>query len=218
MPSLTACAVLLDMDGTLVNSDAVIERMWRRWSARYGLDGRHVYEISHGRQSQETMAEMLPGRPREQNLAEARELLAAEEDDTAGVVAVPGAARFLAALDGVPRAIVTSANDAVTRTRMAAVGLPLPPVVVTSDQVSASKPAPDGFLKAAAALGVDPAQCLVFEDSAAGLGAAGAAGMRAVGVGPRALACPAELHVSDFTDVRLEHTADGGVRISVPPH
>ena len=217
MPSLTARAVLLDMDGTLVNSDAVIERMWRRWAARYGLDGRHAYEISHGRQSQETMAEMLPDRPREQNLAEARELLAAETVDTDGVVAVPGAARFLAALAGVPHALVTSANDAVARTRMAAAGLPMPSLVITSDQVSAGKPAPDGFLKAAAALGVDPAACVVFEDSPAGLGAAGAAGMRAVGVGPRARACQVELHVSDFTEVRLEHTADGGVRIGVPP-
>ncbi len=217
MPSLNARAVLLDMDGTLVNSDAVIERMWRRWAARYGLDGQHAYQISHGRQSQETMAEMLPGRPREQNLAEARELLEAEAVDTDGVVAVPGAARFLAALAGVPRALVTSANDAVARTRMAAAGLPLPPVVLTSDQVSAGKPAPDGFLAAAAALGADPAECVVFEDSAAGLGAAAAAGMRAVGVGPRALACQPEWHVSDFTVVRLETTADGGVRISLPP-
>src|ERR1700761_1248456 len=192
MPTLTGRAVLLDMDGTLVNSDSVIERMWRRWAARYGLDGRHVYEISHGRQSQETMADMLPGRPREQNLAEARELLAAEEDDTDGVVAVPGAAAFLAALAQVPHALVTSPNDAVARTRMAAAGLPMPALVITSDQVSAGKPAPDGFLKAAAALGVEPAGCVVFEDSPAGLGAARAAGMRAVGVGPRALACHPE--------------------------
>jgi mannitol-1-/sugar-/sorbitol-6-phosphatase len=216
MPLLTASAVLLDMDGTLVNSDAVVERTWRRWAARYGLDGAYVYGISHGRQGHDTMAELLPGRSREQNLAEARELAAAEAADVDGVIPVPGASWFLAALAGVPHALVTSATDAIARARMAAVGLPMPPVTVTADQVSAGKPAPEGFLKAAATLGVDPADCVAFEDSAAGLAAARAAGMRTIGVGPRALAHQPELHVQDFNDLRLETAPDGAVRISVP--
>lgn len=210
MPLLTASAVLLDMDGTLVNSDAVVERSWRRWAARYGLDGAYVYAISHGRQGHETMAGLLPGRSREQNLAEARELAAAEAADVDGVIPVPGASWFLAALAGVPHALVTSATDAIARVRMGAVGLPLPPVMVTADQVSAGKPAPEGFLKAAATLGVDPADCVAFEDSAAGLAAAKAAGMRTIGIGQRALAHKPELHAKDFTDLRLE-TAPGGV-------
>ena len=203
MPLLTASAVLLDMDGTLVNSDAAVERSWRRWAARYGLDGAYVYGISHGRQGHETMAELLPWRSREQNLAEALELAAAEAADVDGVIPVPGASWFLAALADVPHALVTSATDAIARARMGAVGLPLPPVMVTADQVSAGKPSPEGFLKAAATLGVDPADCVAFEDSAAGLAAAKAAGIRTIGIGQRALAHKPELHVRDFNDLRL---------------
>lgn len=212
---ITASAVLLDMDGTLVNTDAAIERSWRRWAARYGLDGAYVYGISHGRQGHETMAEALPGRSREQNLAEARAMLAADVADTDGVIAVPGAAWFLAALADVPHALVTSATDAMARARMSLVGLPLPPVVVTAEQVSVGKPAPEGFLKAAAALGVDPADCVVFEDSAAGIAAAKAAGMRTIGIGQRALAHETELHARDFNDLRLATAPGGGVQISV---
>jgi len=217
MPLLTARAVLLDMDGTLVNSDAAVERSWHRWAARYGLDGAQVYEIAHGRQGHETMAELLPGRSRGENLAEARELEVAEAADMDGVIPVPGASWFLAALKGVPHALVTSATAATARARMSGVGLPLPPVVVTADHVNASKPAPEGFLKAAAALGVNPADCVAFEDSAAGLAAVKAAGMRVIGIGQRALAHKPELHVTDFNDLRLETAPGGVVHISVPP-
>jgi sugar-phosphatase len=89
--------------------------------------------------------------------------------------------------------------------------------MVTSDQVSAGKPAPEGFLKAAAALGIDPADCVAFEDSAAGLAAAKAAGVRVIGIGQRTLACQPELRAQDFNDLRLETTADGTVHISLPP-
>jgi len=216
MPLLTARAVLLDMDGTLVNSDAAIERTWLRWAARYGLDGTYVYGISHGRPGHETMAEVLPDRSRELNLAESHELTLAEAADLDGVIPVPGASWFLAALASVPHALVTSATDALARARMGAAGLPLPPVLVTAEQVSAGKPAPEGFLAAAAALGIDPADCVAFEDSAAGLASAKAAGMRAIGIGQRALALQPELHVRDFNDLRLQ-TPPGGVRITVAP-
>ena len=216
MPLVTARAVLLDMDGTLVNSDAAVERSWLRWAARYGLDGAYVYGISHGRQGHETMAELLPGRSREENLAEARDLEATEAADIDGVVQVPGAARFLAALKCVPHALVTSATEATARARMGAVGLPLPPVMVTADHVIAGKPAPEGFLKAAAALGVDPADCVAFEDSAAGLASAKAAGVRVIGIGQRALACQPQLHARDFNDLCLEPAPGGAVYLRVP--
>lgn len=213
MPLSTARAVLLDMDGTLVNSDAAVARAWHRWADRHGLDGAYAYRISHGRQSHDTMAELLPDRPREQHLADERELVAGETTDLDGVIPVPGAAGFLAALAGVPHALVTSASDPLARARMGAAGLPLPPVLVTAELVSAGKPAPDGFLKAAAELGVDPADCLAFEDSGAGIAAAKAAGMRVIGIGERAAAHGPTLHVADFNDLVVTRTSDGGVQI-----
>ena len=60
---LTARALLLDMDGTLVNSDAAVERVWRRWAERNGLDGADIMKVVHGRQGYATMAVLLPDRP-----------------------------------------------------------------------------------------------------------------------------------------------------------
>ncbi|MEU3631555.1 HAD-IA family hydrolase [Streptomyces fradiae] len=210
---LTARALLLDMDGTLVNSDAVVERVWRRWALRHGLDPDAALKVVHGRQGYATMALLLPDRPMEQNHAENRELLAEETADLDGVVPVPGAPAFLAAVAALPHALVTSADAALAAARMGAAGLPMPELRVTAECVSASKPDPEGFLKGAAELGFAPADCVVFEDSEAGVAAGRAAGMRVVGVGPRAAAYAPDLHVPDLTRLRVEVTADGVIRL-----
>ncbi|WP_406435500.1 HAD-IA family hydrolase [Streptomyces sp. NBC_00631] len=212
---LTARALLLDMDGTLVNSDAVVERIWRRWSERHGLDGDEVMKVVHGRQGHASMAVLLPDRPMKQNLADNARMLAEETADTEGVVEIPGAAAFLASLQGLPHALVTSADVALSTVRMAAAGLPLPAVRVTAESVGASKPDPEGFLKGAAELGIAPADCVVFEDSGAGIAAGRAAGMRVVGVGARAAAHGPDVVVRDLTGVRVEAAADGSLRLHV---
>ncbi|MFI6032917.1 HAD family hydrolase [Streptomyces sp. NPDC051315] len=211
---LTARALLLDMDGTLVNSDAVVERVWRRWAERHGLDGDEVMKVVHGRQGHASMALLLPGRPMEQNLADNARMLAEETADMDGVVAVPGAAEFLASLRGLPHALVTSADVPLSTARMAAAGLPLPGVRITAESVGASKPDPEGFLKGAAELGVDPADCVVFEDSGAGIAAGRSAGMRVVGIGPRAALHRPDAVVRDLTRVRVE-TVPEGIRLHV---
>ncbi|WP_082526465.1 HAD-IA family hydrolase [Kitasatospora sp. MBT63] len=209
--TLPARALLLDMDGTLVNSDTVVERCWRRWAARHGLDGDAAMKVVHGRQGHLSMAILLPDRPMEANLAENRQMLAEETADVDGVIPVPGAESFMAALAGLPHALVTSADEALARVRMGAAGLPLPALLVTAESVGASKPDPEGFLKAAAELGVDPADCIVFEDSEAGVAAGRAAGMRVVGVGPRAAAHRPTAHVADLTAVTVRADGDGGI-------
>lgn len=212
---LTARALLLDMDGTLVNSDAVVERIWRRWAAAQGLDGDEVMSVVHGRQGHASMALLLPERPVEENLADNARMLAEETADMDGVIEVPGATAFLAALTGAPHALVTSADVALSTARMAAAGLPLPAIRVTAESVGASKPDPEGFLKGAAELGIDPADCVVFEDSGAGIAAGRAAGMRVVGVGPRAGQHGPDVTVRDLTEVRVAVLPDGRVQLTV---
>ncbi|MFE0426346.1 HAD-IA family hydrolase [Streptomyces sp. NPDC058953] len=212
--TLTARALLLDMDGTLVNSDAVVERVWRSWAVEHGLDPEATMRIVHGRQGYATMAELLPHRPMAENHADNAVMLARETADMEGVVAVPGAPAFLAALTNLPHALVTSADAALSTARMGAAGLPLPSVRVTAECVSASKPDPEGFLKGAAELGFAPADCVVFEDSEAGIAAGRAAGMRVVGVGPRALPLGPDLHVTDLTELVVTAEADGRIRLT----
>ncbi|MFH9015176.1 HAD-IA family hydrolase [Streptomyces sp. NPDC017943] len=212
---LTARALLLDMDGTLVNSDASVERVWRRWAERHGLDGDEVMKVVHGRQGYASMALLLPGRPMEQNHADNARMLQEETADTEGVVAISGAPEFLASLAGLPHALVTSADVPLSTARMAAAGLALPEVRVTAESVGASKPDPEGFLKGAAELGVDPADCVVFEDSGAGIAAGRAAGMRVVGIGPRASFHDPDVVVEDLTRVRVERAEDGTIRLHI---
>ncbi|WP_327716830.1 HAD-IA family hydrolase [Streptomyces sp. NBC_00490] len=212
---LTARALLLDMDGTLVNSDVVVERCWRRWAARHGLDGDEVMKVVHGRQGYASMALLLPDRPMEQNHADNAVMLAEETADMEGVVEVPGASEFLASLRGVPHALVTSADVALSTARMSAAGLALPDIRITAESVGASKPDPEGFLKGAAELGLAPEDCIVFEDSGAGIAAGRAAGMRVVGVGSRADVYDPDVVVRDLTQVRVSPTADGTIRLYV---
>ncbi|MGY4392148.1 HAD-IA family hydrolase [Streptomyces sp. TE12347] len=215
--ALTSKALLLDMDGTIVNSDAVVERCWREWAVSHGLDPQAAMKIVHGRQGYATMAVLLPDRPMEVNHAENAVMLARETADTDGVVPVAGAPEFMAALDGLPHALVTSADTALATARMTAAALPMPEIRVTAESVQASKPDPEGFLMGAAALGVDPADCIVFEDSAAGITAGRAAGMRVIGVGPRAAAHAPTAHVPDLTALQVTTTPDGSITITLHP-
>lgn len=199
------------MDGTLVDSTAVVERLWLEWAAEHGLDGETVLSVIHGRQGQESMALLLPDRPDAENIAENRRLLERETAELDGVVAIPGAAALVDALRDIPHAIVTSATDALMRARMRVAGVSVPTVTVTAADVRVGKPHPEGFLRAAALLGVDAADCVVFEDSANGVAAGLAAGMRVVGVGAAAAKLPATCAVIDLTGVSVESSSDGAV-------
>ncbi|AMM31890.1 HAD family hydrolase [Sinomonas atrocyanea] len=207
--TVSARAVLLDMDGTLVNSDAVVERLWAEWAAEQGLAWDTVEPLIHGRQGWLTMSLLLPERAHAANLADEARMLDASREDTAGVVPVPGAAELLAALAGIPHALVTSADDDLARRRMAAAGLPFPELAVTAEMVAASKPDPEGFLLAASKLGAPAAECLVLEDSEAGIMAGLAAGARVLGVGGRAASYAPTYWVPDLTAVTLERADDG---------
>jgi len=99
-----------------------------------------------------------------------------------GANAFPGALECLRALDAVPWAIVTSCGSDFARRLIAHANLPLPPVLVSANDVVHNKPAPDGYLHAAKRLGVVPERALVVEDSLQGVAAAREAGMDVVAI------------------------------------
>jgi HAD superfamily hydrolase (TIGR01509 family) len=172
-------AVLLDMDGTLVDSDAAVERAWIAWSAEHGVDPDAALAIAHGNPAHTTVRRLLPHLDARSVRRAGRRELELQYDDLDDVVPAPGADRLLATLTrlDLPWAVVTSADTRLARARLAAAGLQ-PPVLVTVDDVEAGKPDPEGYLLAASLLGVEPAACLVVEDSGPGLVAGRAAGAR----------------------------------------
>lgn len=167
-------AFLFDMDGTVVNSIAAAERVWHLWAQRQGLDVAAFLPTIHGKRAVETIAELrLPGID---PVAEADALLRAESADLEGIVPIAGAVAFLDALPPERWAIVTSAPRELALLRMRAAGIPVPAMIVSAEDVTYGKPAPDCFLLAASRLGAAPEDCLVFEDAPAGIAAAEAAG------------------------------------------
>jgi HAD superfamily hydrolase (TIGR01509 family) len=173
-------AVLFDMDGTLVDSDAAVERAWHAWAEEYGVDPGAVLTGAHGRPSDPTVREARPDLDDAGVAQAAARQLELQYTDLSDVREVPGARDLLRLLDvlGLPWAIVTSADRLLTEVRLGAAGLPVPDTLVTCEDISEGKPSPEGYRKAAAALGVEPAACLVVEDSEPGLAAGHGAGMR----------------------------------------
>ncbi|GAA1873878.1 sugar phosphatase [Pseudonocardia ailaonensis] len=171
-------AILFDMDGTLVDSDAAVERAWRVWAGEYGVDPEQVITVAHGRPSEPTVREFRPDLDDAGVAEAAARQLALQYTDLDDVREVPGARNLLRLLDilEMPWAIVTSADRRLTAVRLEAAGITPPGVLVTSEDVSEGKPSPEGYLAAAAALGVDPGACLVVEDSTPGLAAGYGAG------------------------------------------
>lgn len=212
---LSAGAVLFDVDGTLVDSLGATERTWRRWAESYRLDPDHVVSICHGRRTEDTVASLLPEAEWEAAVVRLDEI---EITDLDGIRAMPGAVELLAALDGVPWAIVTSCTQALVRARMTAAGLGLPEVVVTADDVVAGKPDPQGYLMAAKELGHDPSSCVVVEDVPAGVRAgrdAGASVLAVTSTHRRAELGSAHAVVDSLEAVRVVRST-GGIELHLP--
>lgn len=181
MTELPTAALLFDMDGTLVDSTALVERTWGSFAESHGLDLVDVLAFAHGRPTAATVHRFLPD-PAVAARETAR-LVAHEESTTDGVREIPGARAVLTALPAGSWAVVTSASRTLARNRMHAAGLPVPEILVSADDIVRGKPDPEGYLIAAAALGADIASATVFEDSHAGVRAGLASGARTVVIG-----------------------------------
>ena len=193
-------AVLLDMDGTLVDSDAAVERAWRTWAREYHVDrGPAVPLIAHGMPALGNVRRLRPDLSGDEAAAAARRQLALQYDDVSDVTAAPGARELLGELDrrGLPWAVVTSADPTLARVRLAAARI-RPALLVTSADVRAGKPDPEGYLLAARELGADPGRCLVVEDAEAGVRAGRAAGATVAAL----KGVPADIQIADLYQLR----------------
>ena len=213
LPDQVFAAFLFDMDGTLLSSIKAAERVWGQWANGHGLDVAAFLPTIHGKRTEETIRALeLPG---VDPATEAAFITRAEIEDVAGIEAIEGSAAFLASLPRARWAIVTSAPRKLAEARIAAAGLPIPDVLVAAEDVERGKPAPDPFLLGARKLGVAPGDCLVFEDTLAGLQSAQAAGMASIVV-TTTHSHPLETDVTavlDYEDLRAVVEADGMLRV-----
>jgi sugar-phosphatase len=212
---IRAQAMLFDNDGTLVSSLTSVDRCWRQWAVEYGITAEDFARVElHGRPAVEIAADLLPAEIVPEAVARIENLEVADVPND-GVQLLPGTRDFLASLPAERWAVVTSATRRLAEARLDAVGI-LPKTLVSADDITRGKPDPEPYLLAARELGVDPADCVVFEDAPAGLAAGRAAGMTTVALTTthRAHELDADLVVENLSALSALVT-DGGVEISV---
>ena len=178
----------MHVDGTLVDSSAVVESMWDSFARDYGMSERfdEIMAYSPGRTGLDTIRRFLPELTAEEQDAIHKRFAREEIVLTTGrMTEILGAAAFMTALidAGIPLDLVTSAPIELMRARMEEASVPIPPVVVSADDIDRGKPDPAPYLKAAELLDVPISSCLVLEDAASGYSAARRAGAQVLPVG-----------------------------------
>lgn len=207
-------AVLFDVDGTLVDNHEAHEAAWMVWAARHGCTIDHVFYREHlYARSNDRILRTLLG----EHLAAADLLAWAVEKEAIyrdlyrpKMAEMPGLTALLNQLNtvGLPCAVASNAERANVDFIVDGLGLRSKlTAVLAREDVKTGKPDPGLFLLAAERLGRGPAECLVFEDSAAGFEAARRAGMTCVAITGHSRGGVLPDHVvdahRDFTTVRL---------------
>jgi sugar-phosphatase len=177
MTQITCNALLFDLDGVLIDSTPAVARVWKRWATEHEFDPDEVTHKAHGRPSIDTIRDFLPDSDYE---LENREVERREIEDLDGVVVLPGARELLNSLPSERWAIVTSCTRPLANARLAAAGLPIPQLMVTSNDIKNGKPHPEPYLKGASLLGFPATDCIVLEDVPAGIRAGKSSGARVI--------------------------------------
>lgn len=223
MSSFTPCAaaVLFDMDGVLIDSNAVIERAWREAAEMYGktISADDIIKHIHGQPGPHTIQALFNDLPRKDRESVQAHIIHVE--NTAEYEPIPGVTQLITALDAarIKVGIVTSGwREKIDRvTAMLGVQSCIS-VVVERDDVARGKPFPDPYLLAAERLAMPAGKTVVFEDSRSGVTSAVSAGAFCVGIGGIELvACGARLAIPDFTGVEVIPRLDGNAAMSFCP-
>lgn len=201
---------IFDLDGVIVDSTEVHSEVWKRYLQPFGIDSTGIRERMHGRRNDEIVRDLFGGGLSDEEVhahgaakeALYREVMLPQLERRL----VPGIREFLARHARMPMAVASNAEPANVSAILEAADLRRWfQAVVDGHQVARPKPWPEVYCKAASLLGVEPEDCIVFEDSAAGVEAARRAGARVVGIGTT---CPeldgVDLMVRDFLDSELE--------------
>ena len=179
MPNFSCAAILFDLDGVLCDSTRQVDREWREWAARKGVDGDAVMAIAHGVRTIEVIRRVAPHLDAE---SEAAAIENHEAQDQRGVTVMPGALELVQSIPEGRWGVVTSGSRLLAQNRLRHCGLPVPKVLITSDDVIHGKPHPEPYLKGAEGLRYRAAECLVIEDAPAGIQSARASGMKVLGI------------------------------------
>jgi sugar-phosphatase len=204
--------LLFDLDGVLIDSTPVVTRVWSQWAREHGFDPEEIVHKVHGRPSIATIRDLLPDADHE---AENREVERREVSDVDGVVPLPGVIDFLASLPSDRWTIVTSGTKPLADARLRTAGIAPPKRFITASDIKIGKPDPEPYLKGAELLGFSARDCLVVEDSSAGVRSGKAAAGRVLAVqttetNDRLIELGATWIVKDLSALSLNGTTQSG--------
>lgn len=195
-------AFIFDMDGVIVDSNPYHKIALQQFCRQLGYDlsEEQLREKIYGRTNKDWISNLFGdiGEAQIQRYAEEKEALYRQLYDK-DITAVKGLVPFLEKMDmlGIARAVATSAPRANVDFSLSKTDTErFFPIILDDSFVSRGKPDPEIYVKAAAALGYAPADCIVFEDSLSGVQAGKRAGCKVVGI--TTTHTPEELHETDF--------------------
>lgn len=206
-------AAIFDMDGTMINNMAYHKKAWREFAKRHGFDvsDEEFREKISGKKNDQIFANIFSNsltpdevkKYTEEKEAIYRELYAADIEPIAGLHHAITSLRQA----GKKIAVATTAPKDNRDFGFKALGLEnIFDAILGDEHVTNGKPHPEIYLKTAEQLGVDPARCLVFEDTPSGVASGKAAGMKVVGMlttHSEDDLKDADLRVKDFTQLRF---------------
>lgn len=178
---------IFDMDGVIIDSNPIHRAAWEAYNLRFGLITTEAMQQSmYGKRNDEIVRHFFGELPEDEVFsrgAQKEELFREMVGKRIESILVPGLRTFLETYRAVPMAVASNAEPQNVAFVLQASGLRgYFRAVVDGHQVRQPKPHPDIYLHAAGVLGATPSNCIVFEDSHAGVEAARAAGMRVIGI------------------------------------
>ena len=209
--ALEARALIFDLDGVLADSIPVVEAAWERWAAQHGIDEGRAAAAIMGRRAVDVVALLAPQLDVQR---EASFVEALEEEDVHRIRPILGAREFVERLPRDVWAVATSGSHRIATSRLRQIGIVNPPILITAEDVERGKPDPEVYRRAAAAVGVSPAECIVFEDSPAGLASGKSAGARVIAVVARGEPPPfVDGAIRDYAGLRVALGARGAALV-----
>lgn len=199
--------LIFDLDGVLVNTNPLHARAWQELAEELGIPFTPAdHEAFLGISRAQCLEIMLKKGNRSLSDSEKERLCTRKNDRYREMIGtltpaalLPGVPEFLRAAraEGYRIGLGSVSKNAGFLLQRLEIG-PLFDAVIDGTQIVKGKPDPEVFLKGARALNLLPEQCVVFEDSAAGIEAAHRGGMKAVGIGTPQQLPEAELTAPGF--------------------
>lgn len=206
--------VIFDLDGTLVDSEAIVDRVMKKWCHQNGIKFSDLKGSNHSSRTEDTVKAVAPHLDAQH---EAQKIEKLERDALQDLQQISGASDFIAQLSATQWGIATSSSLPTAKAKLNAVNIPVPKVLISADHVSNGKPHPEAYLKASEQLGAKPHQCLAFEDSETGAQSALAAGCHVIILGSRCSTRDSRIigRVENFSEIDIALHQDSSIEVRI---